>query len=107
MSEDAECERELISKIRARQYPRNEQGYNAISGSEGRRRPVRPASGPAFSARISRLGPLRWGARPVVKKTVEPHSCALHIRLSWLVTPTTGPRRVLRVVARSAVYTAL
>ena len=35
-SVDVECERELISKIRARLYPRNEQGYN-FYGPTGRR----------------------------------------------------------------------
>ena len=41
-----EFERGRISKIRARLYLRNHLLYNSISGPEGRRRTVRPGSGP-------------------------------------------------------------
>ena len=45
-AKDADGDWERNSKIRARQSTRNEQGYNCISGSDGRRRSVRPGSGP-------------------------------------------------------------
>ena len=49
-SEDVEVERGRISKIRARLYLRNRLLYKSISGPEGRRRTVRPGSGPPKSA---------------------------------------------------------
>ena len=86
MSEATEFEGDMISKIRARQSTRNHESFNAITGSERRRRSVRASGVPSFCPRSARLDPVHvctwltalWRSKAVKKKLAT----ALHDQVS-------------------------